>query len=141
MSPSLFESASATAIGRSTNSAQLDQIHELALSDALGARETFSLIHEAMAEPALQEQHWQWLVENFAAVINNIPEQWRRFTPRFGASFCDTGQLEELRQLFETHGDLAIGYKRNLAQTEEQIQLCMSLRKRGQALTGTLIAQ
>ena len=137
----LFESASATAIGRSTNSAQLDQIHELALSDALGARETFSLIHEAMAEPALQEQHWQWLVENFAAVINKIPEQWRRFTPRFGDSFCDTGQLEELRQLFETHGDLAVGYKRNLAQTEEQIQLCMSLRKRGQALTGTLIAQ
>jgi aminopeptidase N len=137
----LFESASATAIGRSTNPAQLDQIHELALSDALGPRETFSLVHEAMAEPALQEQHWQWLVENFAAVINNIPEQWRRFTPRFGASFCDTGQLEELRQLFETHGNLAIGYKRNLAQTEEQIQLCMSLRKRGQALTGTLIAQ
>jgi hypothetical protein len=80
-------------------------------------------------------------VENYAAVINKIPEQWRRFTPKFGDSFCDTGQLEELRQLFATHGDLAIGYERNLAQTEEQIQLCMSLRERGQALTGNLIAQ
>jgi hypothetical protein len=137
----LFESASATAIGHSSHSAQLDQIHELALSDALGSRESFSLIYAAMAEPALQEQHWQWLVENFAAVINKIPEQFQRFTPRFGDSFCDTGQLEELRRLFETHGDLAIGYKRNLAQTEEKIQLCMSLRERGRALTGNLIAQ
>ncbi len=69
------------------------------------------------------------------------PKQWRRFTPKFGDSFCDTGQLEELRQLFANHGDLAIGYKRNLEQTEEQIQLCMSLRERGQALVGNLIAQ
>jgi alanyl aminopeptidase len=134
----LFENASANAIGRSTDAAQLDQIHDLVLSDELGAREAFGLIRNALAEPALQEQHWQWLIENFAAVVAKIPEQWRRFTPKLGDAFCDADKLEEVRQLFADYGELAAGYQQSLAQTEEQIRLCMALRDRGQALASTL---
>lgn len=137
----LFESASADAIGRSTNPDQLDQVHDLALSDEMGAREAAGLIRSALAEPALRAQHWQWFVENFVAVVDKIPEQWRRFTPVFGNAFCDADKLEEVRQLFKLHGGLAPGYQRSLAQTEEQIQLCMALRERGQAFADTLTVQ
>jgi aminopeptidase N len=133
-----FESASANAIGRSTDSNQLKQIHDLALSDQLGPREAFGLIFNALAEPELQEQHWTWLNDNFVAVVNKIPEQWRRFTPSFGSTFCNREKLKGIQQLFERHGDLAAGYQRSLAQTDEQIQLCMALRERGQAFAGIL---
>ena len=133
-----FESASANAIGGSTDVRQLQQIHQLALSDQLGPRETFSLIRYALAQPELQEQHWQWLNENFVEVVNKIPEQSRRHTPSFGNTFCTREKLTGIKKLFERHGDLTPGFERSLAQTEEQIQLCMALRARGQAFVRNL---
>jgi len=137
----LFERASASAIGRSTNPDHLDQIHDLILSEEMGGREAAGLIRNALAEPTLREQHWQWYVENFVAVVDKLPEQSRRFTPFFSITFCDGDKLEEVQQLFKQHGELVPGYQRSLAQTEEQIQLCMALRERGQAFAGTLTAR
>ncbi|MBB3063303.1 M1 family metallopeptidase [Microbulbifer rhizosphaerae] len=134
----LFENASANAIGRSDNAGQLERIHQLALSEQLGAREAFGLIANALAEPALQQQHWQWLRQNFPQVVDKIPEQWRRHTPAFARAFCDADQLGEVQRLFADLGKLAPGYQRSLAQTEEQIQLCMALRERGLGLGGAL---
>ena len=137
----LFERASAIAIGRSTNPDHLAQIHDLILSEEMGGREADGLIRSALAEPTLREQHWQWFVENFVAVVDKLPEQSRRFMPFFSISFCEADKLEEVQQLFKQHGDLVPGYQRGLAQTEEQIQLCMALRERGQAFADTLTAQ
>ncbi|MEW5250400.1 M1 family metallopeptidase [Microbulbifer sp. 2201CG32-9] len=133
-----FDNASANAIGAADKPAQLDTIHQLALGDTVGARETFGLIARAMAEPTLRQQHWRWLRDNFPAVLNKIPVQWRRQAPAFARSFCDRQALEELRQLFEQYGDLAPGYQRSLAQTEERIRLCMAQREQGAALVAAL---
>jgi alanyl aminopeptidase len=136
----LFERASAMAIGRSTNPNHLGQIHDLILSEEMGGREAAGLIRSALAEPTLREQHWQWFVENFVAVVDKLPEQSRRFMPFFSISFCEADKLEEVQQLFKQYGHLVPGYQRGLAQTTEQIQLCMALRKRGQAFADTLTA-
>ena len=135
-----FDNASANAIGASNSPEQVTQIQELALSEDMGAREAFGLIQQALREPAMQQQHWQWLRANFPAVLEKIPEQWRRQTPAFARAFCDKKALGEVQQLFAEHGELAPGYQRSLAQTEEQIQLCMALRDKGEALIGTLNA-
>jgi aminopeptidase N len=137
----LFERGSATAIGRSTNPEHLGQIHDLVLSEEMGGREAAGLISSALAEPTLREQHWQWFVENFVAVVDKLPEQSRRFTPYFSITFCDADKLEEVQQLFKQHGELVPGYQRGLAQTEEQIQLCMAFLERGQAFADALTAQ
>jgi len=129
-----FASASANAIGRIDNAELLDQVHGLALDGSLDPREVFGMMGHAMAEPALQEQHWQWLRDNFPAFVDRIPEQWRRFTPALGSGFCSVDRLAELQRLFALHGDLAPGHERRLAQAEEQIGLCLALRDRGQAL-------
>ncbi|WP_240913997.1 M1 family metallopeptidase [Microbulbifer sp. SH-1] len=133
-----FESASASAIGRVTDPAQLDTIHSLALSDKLGSREAFGLIQNALAEPALQDRNWQWLQDNFSRVVNKIPEQWRRDTPRFAAHFCDQNSLQQVQMLFTQQQKLVPGYERALAQTEEGINLCMALKEKGQALAAEL---
>ncbi|MCJ7591996.1 MAG: ERAP1-like C-terminal domain-containing protein [Woeseiaceae bacterium] len=137
----LFERASADAIGSNLNPDQLDQIHDLVLSDEIGAREAVGLMHAALLEPELREQHWQWFVRNFVAVVAKIPEQSRRNTPALASAFCDADKIEELRQLFREHGGLTPGYLRSLSQTEEQIQLCVALRERGRAFASILTAQ
>ncbi len=134
----LFESASANALGRIVYAEQLPLVRALLFSDELGAREAYGLLSSALSEPALREQHWRWLVENFDAVLEKIPEQWRRRTPAFGRSFCDAGKLDELRKLFDRYGSRAPGYERGLAQTVERIRLCLALDERGRALLGML---
>ncbi|MFV8781000.1 M1 family aminopeptidase [Microbulbifer sp. SA54] len=130
----LFDSASANALGRITDPSQLGTIHSLALSDAMGAREAFGLIQNALSEPTLQAKNWDWLRDNFSAVVAKIPEQWRRNTPRFAAGFCDLGSLKEVQMLFTQQKKLVPGYERALAQTDESINLCMALQEQGQAL-------
>jgi alanyl aminopeptidase len=129
-----FDSAATNAMGANQNPAELDAIHRLALSDDIGSREAYGLIARTLAEPVLRDQNWQWLQRNFPAVLDKIPEQWRRRTPFFARYFCDNQKLAEVRQLFSRYGPEALGYERGLAQTEEQIQLCMALRDKGRAL-------
>ncbi|MHA7815656.1 MAG: M1 family metallopeptidase [Pseudohaliea sp.] len=136
----LFEAASATALGTIRDAALLDRVHDLALSEALGPRETFGLITAALAEPALRDAHWRWLRDNFSAVVKAIPGQWRRRTPRFAAPFCSERRLGELRALFATHADRVPGYERALAQSEESIALCIALAPRGKAFGEAIAA-
>ncbi|MCA0899755.1 M1 family metallopeptidase [Microbulbifer agarilyticus] len=134
----LFENASANAIGRVTDFSQLDTIHELALSDELGSRESFGLILNSMASSELQTRNWQWLQENFPAIVKKIPEQWRRNTPRFSASFCDPQSLQEVQLMFADNKQIIPGFERALAQTEERIKLCIALKEKGAELIGAL---
>ncbi|WP_078083472.1 M1 family metallopeptidase [Microbulbifer mangrovi] len=134
----LFDNASANAIGRVTDPSQLDTIHKLALSEGMGAREAFGLIQNALIEPDLQAKNWQWLQDNFAAVVAKIPEQWRRNTPRFAANFCDQQSLQQVQALFTQQQKLVPGYQRALSQTEEGINLCMAQKSKGQELVGSL---
>lgn len=133
-----FDNASANAIGSTDNPDQLETIRKLALGEDMGSREAFGLIQHALAEPATREQNWQWLQREFPAVLEKIPGQWRRQTPAFARNFCDGDRLEEVQALFRQHGKLAPGYQRSLAQTEEQIQLCMALKEKGEGLVAAL---
>ena len=134
----LFENASAEALGRVTDPSLLDTIHNLALSEDMGAREAFGLISNTLAEPALQAQNWDWLRGNFPAVVNKIPEQWRRSTPRFAASFCDREALKEVQMLFTSEKKLVPGYERAMAQTEESINLCIAQKEKGTELINAI---
>jgi alanyl aminopeptidase len=134
----LFENASANAIGRISNPDLLGAVHELALGEQLGPREAFGMISFALSEPTLRDQHWTWFRENFPAVVDKIPAQWRRFTPGMADIFCGEDKLNELRKLFDEHGDLVAGYQRSLNQTEEQIGLCIALRDKGKKLANAM---
>lgn len=130
----LFESESAYAIGRISDPNLLGDIHELALGDQLGSREVFSLLDSALREPALRDQHWAWVRENFPAIVDRVPAQWRRYTPGMARVFCTQDKLTELENLFDEYGGLVAGHKRSLDQTEEQIRLCIALEEQGRKL-------
>lgn len=130
----LFESESAYAIGRITDPDLLGAIHELALGEQLGPREIFSMLSIALREPELRDQHWIWIRENFPAIVDRIPSQWRRYTPSLARTFCEQDKLTELKKLYDEYADLVPGYQRSLDQTEEQILLCIALHDKGKKL-------
>lgn len=129
-----FDNASADALGRASNPELLSLIQELALSERMGSREAYGLIMEATGNPETRTIHWRWLVNNFPAVVEKIPAQWRRRTPAFASTFCSEESIAELQALYAKHGGLTPGYQRAFDQTEEQIQLCLALRDKGEEL-------
>jgi len=136
----LFESESANAIGHISDPNLLGTIHELALGEQLGPREVFSMLSIALREPALRDQHWTWVRENFPAIVDRIPTQWRRNTPGMTRTFCDRGKLSELKKLYDEYADLIPGYQRSLDQTEEQIRLCIALQDQGKNFANAMDA-
>lgn len=123
-----FAGALPTALGAIKDSDQLPQARAYALSDAIGPRESFSMITAMLSNPELRDQNWQWYKTNLPAILDKIPSQWQRRTPRVADVFCDTDKITELEQLFSEHGDTAPGHELALRQTSEAIRLCAALR-------------
>jgi alanyl aminopeptidase len=124
----LFDEASAGAMGAFRDASLVEQAHHYAMSEHIGARESFAMIGSMLREPGLQEIHWQWYKASLSEILGKIPSQWRRHSPRFAGVFCDLARVPELEGLFARHGDAAPGYELALSQTREQISLCVALR-------------
>ncbi len=123
-----FAGALPSALGAVKDSDQLPQARAYALSDAIGPRESFSMVTAMLSNPELRDQNWQWYKSNLAAILNKIPTQWQRRTPRVADVFCETDKIMELEQLFSEYGDAAPGHELALRQTSEAIRLCAALR-------------
>ena len=129
-----FAAAAASALGRVSDPELLPTVWALALSGELNPREVSGLLHSATATRETQAANWQWVRDNFPQIAAMIPTQWRRRLPELAADFCSEAALAQLQALFEEHAELAPGYRRALAQTEERIQLCMAQADQGRAL-------
>lgn len=133
-----FESASARALGSVDEPELLPLVQARILTDSIGGRESFDLLREATATAPVAQVNWQWLAANFPALIDKIPQQWRRRTPLLAESFCSDAGRAKLAALFERHADLAPGYRRAFDQVDERIRLCIALRPQAQALAAAL---
>lgn len=123
----VFEQAIAYAVGQNQDPALSDRILALALSGELGSRETRTIVRGQMAQTETQALTWDWLKSNFPTYLDVIPRQWKRSSPTLANALCSADAKQELIGLFETHGALAEGYERALAQTTERIDLCAAL--------------
>ncbi len=125
----LFDNASAYALGTITDTALLESVQQYALSNNIGARESFGIITAMLSNKQLGAKHWQWFKANMAKILEKIPAQWRRRSPRFVSNVCSQERLNELDALFEKYGNQAPGHELALAQTKESVLLCVALKK------------
>ena len=123
----VFEQAVAYAIGQNRDPALSDRILDLALSGALGSRETLSIVQGQMRQEETRDRTWAWVKENFATYLDVIPRQRRRFSPALADRLCSEDARDDLIAMFEAQGDLAEGHERSLTQTIERIELCAAL--------------
>lgn len=94
------------------------------------SREAYSMLFGAVAAEQTGEEQWLFAQETFPDITRRVPAQWRRNLPRLGSGFCDEQTQSELNALFEEHGALTPGFERALAQTNEQISLCIAGKDR-----------
>ena len=121
------------ALAATRDEALSGRVLALALSGELGPRETYALVQGQMGSGLTRDVTWNWVKENYAEFVSKIPAQWPRRTPGLAGSFCDASGIEELKALFAEVGDLAPGHERALAQTQENIALCVGLKDAQQA--------
>lgn len=123
-----FSGAIPSALGAVKDSGLLSQARAYALSEEIGPRESFSMIMAMFSNLELREQNWLWYKANLPTILNKIPSQWQRRTPRVASVFCERDKIAELEQLFAQHGESAPGHELALRQTSEAIVLCAALR-------------
>lgn len=124
----LFDNASAYALGTIREPALMETVQQYALSENIGARESFGIIAAMLSNKALGDKHWRWFTNNMDKILEKIPAQWRRRSPRFASGSCSQERLNELDLLFDKYGDQAPGYELALAQTKESVVLCVALK-------------
>lgn len=122
-----FAQAAAYAIGQNNDPALVDEIGALALSGVLGTRENYTIIAGQMDQPETLDDAWSWLQINFPEFLKVIPGQRPRSTPRLATSLCTPEGRDELENLFDVYGFLALGHERALAEALESIDLCIAL--------------
>ncbi len=116
------------ALGRFNDAELLPEARAYSLSDDTGPRESYDMISSMLKNQALRAEHWQWYQAELPVILDKIPSQWRRRTPRVADIFCSEDRIAELQSLFSQYGDQAPGHELALQQTGESIALCAALR-------------
>jgi alanyl aminopeptidase len=82
-----------------------------------------------LARRTTRSDAWEWVKANAESVISMTPETFRsRSIPSFGQSFCTIERRADLSRFVAANAEALPGHERSLAQIQEQIGLCASLR-------------
>jgi alanyl aminopeptidase len=106
----------------------------LTLTKEFDARESFfSLIFGPRAYPETRELPFQFIQQNIDKLLTLVPrevgEDFAAMFPFAGDAFCDATHREQLQTFFADRVKAYTGGPRNLAQVQEEIDLCIANRK------------
>jgi aminopeptidase N len=105
----------------------------LLLTGEFDIREAGGLISGALEEPALRDMGYAFVKENYAALAAKIPKEFEAYLAFLPASYCDDAHRADIAAFFGERTPKAPGGPRILAQSLEQIDLCIARKKAQQA--------
>ena len=116
------------ALAHASSASTLATVRKLVFSDQLKSSElSWYLSWSLDAVPGTA--NWQWLQQNFEALIPSLSERAKgQGALRFARSLCSAEQAAELEALFSPYLDEFIGSARNVEAGLELISLCMAFR-------------
>ena len=116
------------ALAHADSASTVDVVRNFVLGDQLRNSEvSWYLSWSIDAVPGLS--NWQWLQQNFEALIPRLSERAKsQGALRFASSFCAAEQAAELEALFSPYLDEFVGSARNVEAGLELISLCMAFR-------------
>jgi alanyl aminopeptidase len=92
--------------------------------------EFLGIVFRQMAREATTELTYEWLVEDYDEIIEQLPDSYRaRAVPAFGSAFCSAERADGWQAFIEARADQLPGYERSLAQAIETVRLCAALRE------------
>jgi len=117
------------ALARTEDPALANQLQQVILSGRLQGYEPLFLISQQMSHAATTDLTYAWLRENFEAIVQLAPEEYRGlFVVGLGANFCSVERAAEWSEFIESRAEELPGYERSLAQAIESVNLCAALR-------------
>lgn len=119
-----------TAIAATKDEATLKGLRDMALSDAVRLNEVFTILSPQIANPAVQDDLWQWTQANIDKIKMRFPTWAQGRLPAVGSGFCEAKKRDELNAFFEPIVESLSGGPRYLAQTIESIDQCIVKKAR-----------
>lgn len=101
----------------------------LSLDPALRANERIMPLFVGITRPETREATWQFIQDHFDELAPKLPGPMAEMTPRFVTAFCDEAHAEQGKAFFTSKLAQHPGAKRTLAQSLEQVHICIAEKK------------
>ncbi|WP_137940104.1 M1 family metallopeptidase [Chitinivorax sp. B] len=125
------------ALGAFREPPQLAKGLKVALDSRFDSRESIALVNGAAFHPATSEAAWQFVQGHFDKLMASLPKDFAATVPTFFGNACSTKIRNEVDGFFKGIIHKYEGGPRELAQSLEQIDMCVATRE---AQAGSLSA-
>jgi len=115
------------AIARNTTPELRGKIQALVMDPALRSNEIVALLAGHMARGENETDDWQWLQQNYEALIKRLPTGHQRRLIFATSRFCSRERASEVEAFFRPHAQGLDGGPRALSNSIERIKLCAAL--------------
>ena len=99
------------------------------LSDEFNVRQSIEILFVAHDSPKTRDLAYDFVKQNWDALMGKFPTDWGAFMPFVANSFCDEQHRHDAADFFEGRSTKYTGGPRNLSQTLESIDLCVAYKK------------
>jgi alanyl aminopeptidase len=100
----------------------------LFLSTEFNAREANGILFATIRVEENQVLLWDFVKENYDAIVARLPREITGLMPYLGGNFCDSAHRADVAAFFQDRAAKLPGGTRTLAQTLETIDLCIASR-------------
>ena len=112
-----------------TDPVSITRILEFTQSDLVSSGDSLGPISYLFYANKVHTQLYDWLAENFDAVYEKAPDNWRVFLPQLTGGSCNSDNLKRTLAFYKERGEM---FKPSLAKAEEDSLNCLSLKNRQQ---------
>src|SRR5262249_25298622 len=117
-----------SALGAFRDPALAKRAQELALKSDFESQQLFPLIFGPTAWPGTRDAAYEFVKQNWDALIARLPTDAGASLPFVAAAYCDADHLADAEAFFKDRATKYSGGPRNFSQAMEQIRICVAGR-------------
>jgi alanyl aminopeptidase len=114
------------ALGSFRDPAILKTALPIVLTDEFDNRESIGILFSARNFPQTRDLDYDFVKQNWDALITRLPTDWGGFLPFIASHYCDNQHRADAEAFFKDRSTKYAGGPRNLAQVLEIISLCVA---------------
>ena len=99
---------------------------DAAFSERVDSRDGMAALRAAAADPRMTPFAWRYLRDHYDSIVKRLPEEALKRFPKLGAELCDANEKAEFENFLATRTAKIPGGSRNMAQTLEEIDICIA---------------
>jgi len=131
----------ASALGMAKDPKLAAAARELVLDPALRDTEMFAPLGAQLSQPDMRDTAWAWVKEHYDAILTRLPKHHGGVQlVSTGRYFCDEARARDVESFFAPKIESIEGGPRALAQTLEDVRLCVAKRSAQEASGRELFA-